>query len=106
MWYAIIGAAGLALGLGLMIWALRERSKRHAAEKQAIEALDREGKATRVAADNARAAKDVEAYNTRLEAQVNQLRDRLDAARLILGERGSDVAVKKWLDEELEGETL
>jgi hypothetical protein len=32
MWYVASLGGGLALGIGFLIWALKERSKRHAAE--------------------------------------------------------------------------
>jgi hypothetical protein len=38
MGYAIVGGIGLLVGIGFLVWALAERSKRAAAERTAAEA--------------------------------------------------------------------
>ena len=106
MWYAIVGGLGLAVGLGLMIWALRERNARLAAER----AADRSDKDRLVAVDvanaNAAQASELAEANKRIEAEVALLRGRLNEARVRLAETGDPKAVKGWLDSELGEETL
>ena len=103
MWYVIVAGAGLALGLGLMIWALTERSKRHAAERKADEAAGKEEAARRLADQNAAAAQNLEFQHTRMNEQLQVLREELQRARKRLAELGEPGAVKDWLDDELKG---
>ena len=106
MGYLITGGAGLLLGLGLLIWGLRERSKRHAAERAADAAKNELEGAAAQADKNALAARKAEDFAERLDGQVTVLRDRLREARTRLAQCGDPKAVKAWLDQELEAEEL
>lgn len=106
MGYAITGAAGLLVGIGFLIWALRERSARHKAEKATAVALSERGEALRVADSNIKIVKNVREYNIRLSEQVIRLRGQLNETRMRLAKAGNPKAIKEWLDKELEAEEL
>ncbi len=106
MWYAIIAAAFLAVGIGLMFWALRERSKRHEAERAADKARAAEKEANDLANANAAAATLLQGQVKRLEAQLEGQRQRLAAARKILVDKAPMPVIKEWLDAEGEGGEL
>ena len=106
MWYAIIAGLALALGLGLGIWALNERSSRHAAERRADEAISFRVKAEEVAKNNVRKVDDLEGKLASVELQLSNLRGRLEEARTRLAEAGDPKAIKEWLDAELVEEEL
>lgn len=103
MWYAIIAAAFLAVGLGLMIWALRERTKRHEAERGADAARRAEQEAAALAEANAGAAGMLRDQVARLEAQISAQRDRLAELRKLLVDKAPMPVIKEWLDQEGEG---
>lgn len=103
MGYAIVGGVGLLVGIGLMIWALRERSKRHEAERKADAAEAAATAARKLSADNAAAAQNLEMQHGRMSEQLQILRSALQEARRRLAESGDPEAVKAWLDEELKG---
>jgi uncharacterized protein HemX len=103
MGYVIVAGAGLAVGLGLMIWALTERGKRHEAERKADEAEHREQAQRELANQNASAAQNLEMQHGRMSEQLSVLRKALEEARTRLAESGDPEAVKTWLDEELKG---
>ena len=101
MWYLITAAAGLLLGLGLLIWGLRERSQRHKAELRCkdhwlerrklevkIQALQRQGRTARLEVERSRGA-------------LDRLRTILDVARARLMRCTDPRTVKTWLDEEM-----
>jgi hypothetical protein len=104
--YVISIGAGLALGLGLLIWGLRERSKRHAAERRADKAGKEVWAADARALANAKAAGQSEELHQRSAEQVEVLRARLREARERLVQCQDPKAIKDWLDSELEGGTL
>jgi hypothetical protein len=97
---------GLFLGLGLMIWGLRERSKRHAAEKGEATAKLAEHGARMTAANNAAQAMELEAELKRVGAQLDFVRSRLSQARERLIKCEDPQAIKEWLDAELGPEVL
>jgi len=103
MWYIITAGAGLALGIGLMIWALTERSKRHAAERAADAAEQKEKAQRQLAAQNASAAQNLEMQHGRMKEQLGILRGQLEETRKRLAESGDPEAIKSWLDDELKG---
>jgi hypothetical protein len=103
MWYAIIAAVFLAVGIGLMVWALRERSKRHKAERAMDKALAAEKAVSIIAEQNATRAAVLDKQNERLDEQLSLIRDRLRIERERLAKSGDPTAIKAWLDEELEG---
>jgi uncharacterized protein HemX len=103
VWYAIIAAVFLAVGIGLMFWALLERSKRHAAELGANAARRAEQEAASLADANAGAAGMLRDQLERLEAQVSAQRDRLAELRKLLGDKAPMPVIKEWLDQEGEG---
>lgn len=102
MGYAIVGGIGLVIGISFLIWALRERSSRHEAERAADAArvaatdLRQALSANQVALSTERDAHDA----TRLGA--NALRALLDALRVQLRASRDPATVKAWLDHELE----
>lgn len=100
MWYAIIGGAGLALGLSLMAWALSERSKRHRAERIADERKRKEQEALDLAEAANRAVDALEKQCARREGQLQHVRQRLTDTRNLLHKHAPIGMVAKWLDEE------
>lgn len=106
MGYVITGGVGLVLGVGLLIWALRERSKCARAEKAATDA-DHRLRAALIQADmNAQVAQEAADSQQRVVSQLNVLRERLYEARRRLAKCGDPKAVQDWLDEELKAEEL
>jgi hypothetical protein len=106
MSYAIIGGIGLLLGLGLMIWALRERSLRSDLEKDLNFAKNEQERHRKLACLNA----DIAAQQTkdlkRLSTQVTYLRSRLGNLRERLVKCRDPETIKEWLDEELKEEEI
>jgi len=106
MWYAITGGAGIALGLGMMIFGLVERSKRHKAERAKDQAEQDRERYREASEKSALAALDAEAEAKRFDEQLVTLRRRLAEARERLAKSGDPKAIKEWLDFELSAEDL
>lgn len=106
MWYAILGGAGLLLGLGLMIFVLVERSKRHTAERAADTAKAGESAALDHLATARETVNTQAAELTRTRLQVETIRTALNAAREQLVQCKDPASVKAWLDEQLKEEVL
>lgn len=106
MGYLITAGAGVLLGLGLMIWALRERRARHTAERQADKAIQSANKSDEIAKGNARAAQKAGEYAKKLEQENVALRQRLNRARSRLVQLKDPQAIRAWLDAELESEEV
>jgi predicted nucleic acid-binding Zn-ribbon protein len=106
MGYAIVGGLGILLGLGLMIWALRERAARHEAERATDKAVKERDTASRIADANRAQALKLDKERRRLEMQIGALRIRLDEAWESLAKSGDPKAVKDWLDKELSAEEI
>lgn len=106
MGIAISAGAGLLLGLGLMIWGLRERSKRHSAE-MAAEISKTEAKQFRELADhNHEIAGKLRAEIRRINTQLTSVRGRLNETRSRLVECKDPKAIMDWLDSESEEITI
>jgi hypothetical protein len=106
MGYLISAGAGLAVGLVILVWALRLRSKLAAAEKKALEADAARLEAVRIAGQNAQAAHNAEQATIRVERQLDGLRNQLKETQRRLAQSGNPTAVKAWLDAELGKETV
>jgi len=106
MGYAIVGGIGLFVGIGLMIWALRERSKRHEAERKADKAQQERADFERAVKHNAQVAVNAEAETKRVERELDGVRLQLSEVRKRLAQCGDPKAVKAWLDDELKEEDL
>ena len=106
MGYVIVGGIGLLLGIALLIWALRERSKRHGAESTLKDEQVKRAEAERIAGVNLARASEMEAQSRRLDAQLIAQRGRLNECRGRLAEGGSPEAIKDWLDSELKEDVL
>lgn len=100
------GGAGLLLGLGLMVWALRERSLRHRAERELDGAKLKTQSAQEAALANFAHAAELEQQIGRMAQQLATLRERLRETRIRLARCGDPKAVKAWLDEELKAQKL
>lgn len=101
MWYLITFGAGLLVGLGFLIWALRERSLRHTAERERDAAKEQQR-------STAKKLEAVKALVEQLQVELKQARDGASALRLALQEAqkrllecNDPATVKAWLDEEL-----
>jgi hypothetical protein len=106
MGYVIVAGVGLAIGLGLMIWALRERSRRHEAERAADAARKAADESARIADANCTVTARLKVEIKRLTDQIASQRDRLAEARELLKRHGSMNTIKAWLDDEGEGGTI
>jgi hypothetical protein len=102
MWYIIIGGIGLAIGLGLMVWALRERSARHVAEQRAIESDMFRRTAETIANANKERCEELEKQMHQTNQQLGSMRGRLNEARSLLEKSKDPKLIKTWLDAELE----
>lgn len=104
MWYAI-GAAGL-VAVGILIWALIERSMRHSRETDLEVARgavkEREGRL--LAASGAISGLQDEL--AREKAHTAGLRAALEQAQQRLLACDDPVTVRKWIEDELKGEKL
>jgi len=106
MGIAISAGAGLLLGLGLLIWGLRERSKRHAAER-AVDAAERlRDQAVETANHNAVHAAEMEDYAGRLNKAVELHRTRLAEVRELLAKHASIKTIRELLATEGEEEEI
>jgi alkanesulfonate monooxygenase SsuD/methylene tetrahydromethanopterin reductase-like flavin-dependent oxidoreductase (luciferase family) len=106
MWYAITGGSGLLLGLGLLIWGLRERSKRHAAERAADKARAERLRYENAAKHSAKIAAEAESEAARVNNQFAALRQRLAGMRERLARCGDPDEIRAWLDDEMKAEDL
>jgi uncharacterized FlaG/YvyC family protein len=106
MGYAIGAGAGLAIGIGFLIWALVERSKRAAAESSAQKAQLKILELSRSADNNREVAEAAQQQTKRVEEQLALMRSCLDEARKRLAQCGDPQAIRSWLDENLKGEVL
>jgi hypothetical protein len=99
------GGAGLLLGLTLLIWALRERGKRHSAE------IERDNarhllKDSHSAVDRLRVEANVLRQDRNgCQAQIKMLRNTIHGLHIKLAECKDPAAVEKLLNDEL-GEQL
>lgn len=102
MWYVITGAAGLLLGIGLLIWAIVERKRRYEAEKQAlkyaakVERLDLQNRTLVTAIESLREAED------RYGDQVSVLRKTISSLRERLISCQDHQTITEWLESEME----
>ncbi len=106
MWYAITAGSGLLIGLGLMIWGLAERAKRHSAERDADKAMALLKTANDIAENNIKRVTELEQERSAQSDELAALRGRLNEARTRLAESADPKAVKEWLDAETKEETL
>lgn len=101
MGYVIAAGIGLALGIGLLIWALRERGRRQDAEERALkltlEIAQLNVNLAQYGARCTRLTTDREAA----EVQLQKLRELLDDAQALLKTSTDIKTVKNWLDEVL-----
>ncbi len=101
MWYAIIGGIGLAIGIGLLIWALKERSARYNAEKEYLKCdlknklLERQNKDLNTIVQK---HKDNE---ERLDKQIVVLKKTIDNLRERLVLCQDPQTIVDWLDNEM-----
>ncbi len=107
MWYAILLAAGLAIGLGLMIWALTERRKRYEAEKKLQESETYRLEAVRVADVNRGVVVKVKEDLSRADEATEILYRELNNIKEMIVESGDSELLDAWLEAEFEaGERL
>jgi hypothetical protein len=101
MGYAIVGGIGLAVGLGLMVWALLERKKRSQAELALKDERVKRIEAQRIADANRARVTELSENVAKLDAQLFVQRQRISECRERLAEGGTPAAIKRWLDSEL-----
>lgn len=101
MSYVIIAGAGLLLGLGLLVWGLRERAKRHAAEKQALRLSTQLNAAKEKGEKLAQMALKHRQEMKQAELAASKLRDTMDLLRTRLIACQDPTTIKEWLDHEM-----
>lgn len=106
MGYVITAGVGLAVGLSLLVWAVRLRGKLADAVAAKNLAVSQRDEFKRIADANTEVAKDAEATVSRLNVTITDLRNRLAQARRRLVESRDPQVIKKVLDEELKEETI
>jgi len=106
MGYVIVGGIGLAVGLGLMIWALRERAARQKAEIAVLRAHQKYEEAAEIARKNAMTAAEMSEERRRIEDELAHVRGRLNELRQRLVECRDPQAIREWLDAETRAEEL
>ena len=106
MGYAIVGGIGLAVGLGLMFWALIERKKRNQAELALKDERVKRIEAQRIADENRARVNELSENVGKLNAQLAVQRQRIGECRERLAEGGTPAAIKSWLDSELGDDVL
>jgi hypothetical protein len=106
MGYLITAGTGLALGLGLLVWALRLQGKlKDAQDRQAVAertALN----SSRIADENRAAARASEAAATRVSKELAEVKLRLQEARSRLIASKDPAVIKEFLDAELKAEEV
>lgn len=105
MWYAILLGLGLVLGLTMMVWALRERSSRQAAETKASEATKYREIAEGVAKENSAAVDKAKAELYKYKELVLELYKEIDRLKNLLL-KGDSETIKEWLKDALGKETV
>jgi len=103
MGYAIVGGIGLLGSLGIMIWALVERNKRLAAEREADQQAALRAQSDRIAAQNAAAVSAAKAETDRARAELQIVREKLKEAYDRLVRCEDPQTIQSWLDSELKG---
>lgn len=106
MGYAITGGTGLLLGVAALIWGLRERSARHAAEREAAAERVSRKAAEVIARQNVDAIEAFKAALVRISTVNKTLTQRLTGARERLVRCQDPQTIKAWLDEELAEDEL
>jgi len=106
MGIAIAAGAGLLLGLGLLIWGLRERSARHTAERRADAAERLRDQAVDTANHNAARAVEMENQALRLTKQLETVQGRLTEVRELVADKAPLETVKALLETEGKPETI
>lgn len=106
MGIAISAGAGLIMGVALLIWGLRQKNARHAAERSADKAEQERKDAVGVANANSASVARLEEARAKLASEVMVLRDRLGETYNRLAECGDPEDIKAWLDSELKAEEL
>lgn len=105
MGYVITAGIGTFLGLGLMIWVLRERSLRHAAERKADKEESNRKLFKSQLIENRKVISEMEQYKERIEKENIGIRKRLDEAKERLIKCEDPKIIKEWLDDEF-GEAI
>lgn len=106
MGYVISAGVGLAVGVGFLVFALVERSRRRSAEIARDEANQRFDDCRRIADQNIEKAQLLEEDFSRLARRENALRAALKEAEDRLIACSDPKAVKDWLTSVLKGGTL
>lgn len=106
MGYAITAGVGVLLGVALLIWGLRERKARFAAEEDSANSRRDVQAAVEQARENLRAADQANLANGRLIKQLAHLRVRMDDLRERLVQCQDPKTIVEWLDAETSEETL
>jgi hypothetical protein len=101
MWYAICLGAGLVFGVAFLIWALAERNKRCAVERDLNKALQSVKELELARQSLHEQLKVYRIDKEAFELQLITLRNVVNDLRKKLAECGDPEAVRKWLDEEL-----
>lgn len=100
-WVLVAAGSGLLLGLTLLVWVLKERSKRHAAEEKATKL---ESEVAILQGANANQAALINQRDKELGRQAKQLltlRNTISKLREQLVECRDPEAIKQWLEDEL-----
>jgi len=97
---------GLLLGLGLLIWGLRERSARHEAERKAAFEAARALGWRHQSEQHAKIAQQLDDSTQRVHLQLDQSVARLASVRERLAQCSDPQVIKEWLDDELREELL
>jgi len=106
MWYVICAGVGLAIGVGFLFWALRERGLRMDLEsKLATSATQIAHLMSKLAAQEEYGAK-LRDQVDRIDKQGNVLRQLLFDARDKLQACTSVASVRNWLDTEFAAKVL
>lgn len=106
MGYAISAGAGLLVGIGFLIWALRERSARQAAEKAQAKAEVVAAQNATIAENNVKLANELQAGILKEQARLAVLNSTIRELRGKLVTCRDPQTVKSWLDAELKGTIL
>lgn len=99
MWYIIVSASGLGVGLGLLIWVLVERSKRADAVKEATAAEALKIAAVRDLADAKAIITRLQSELSRMSESANVCRENLSTLRTKLEKVNDPTFIRKMLDE-------
>jgi len=104
--YLVVGGVGLLGVVGMLIWALVERSRKLEALREADHQTELRLESNRIAEQNAVVVASTKAEAIRVQQELQIVREKLKEAYDRLVRCEDPRAIQDWLDAELKGEEV